>query len=394
MGAGIARRSFLFVTICVLGLIVHGSLFPYSFHGAGGIAAAARALLDSWNTPPSGFADLVANLLLYVPLGFFGVLALPPRIALPVMTAIGFSLCTSVELAQFFDAGRVTNLSDVYLNTAGTLLGGILAIPFRLRARRDGNLLPRLEAAPVLLLLVLLAYRLYPYVPTIDMHKYWHSVKPVIANPDFAVWPVFRYFVLWLTTGYLVTAALRRPAAWLSIVLFAAFVFAAKIVIVGLWLSASELTGAALALLVWIVIPARSALKTTTVFVLLAAFVIAFRLQPFDFHPQATPFGWMPFRSLMQGSLHADLVATLEKAFLYGGLIWIGSRAGMNPWISTCLVAGLLLATSFLETHLPGRSAEITDCVMALLLGCGLAALRGFPPNADWKQRQAPQTAG
>jgi len=42
-----------------------------------------------------------------------------------------------------------------------------------------------------LLLLAWVGWRLYPYVPTIDLHKYWHSVKPLFTA-DVAVYGILR----------------------------------------------------------------------------------------------------------------------------------------------------------------------------------------------------------
>ena len=65
----------------------------------------------------------------------------------------------------------------------------------------------------------------------------------------------------------------------------------------------------------------------------------------------------------------------LEKAFLYGSLIWLLDRAGLGLTKSTILVALMLFATSWAETYLPGRSAEITNSLMALLIGVIIAAM-------------------
>jgi hypothetical protein len=44
--------------------------------------------------------------------------------------------------------------------------------------------------------------------------------------------------------------------------------------------------------------------------------------------------------------------------------------------VSTFLVAILLFATSWAETYLPGRSAEITDALMAVLIGTIIALVK------------------
>ena len=67
----------------------------------------------------------------------------------------------------------------------------------------------------------------------------------------------------------------------------------------------------------------------------------------------------------------------LEKAFLYGALIWLLARSGLGLRVSTILVAIMLFATSWAETCLPGRSAEITDALMAILIGAVIVVLAG-----------------
>lgn len=68
-------------------------------------------------------------------------------------------------------------------------------------------------------------------------------------------------------------------------------------------------------------------------------------------------------------------------------MIWLLNRAGLRLPISTLLAAALLLATSLAECWLPGRSAEITDAVMALVLGGVFAVLR------EMERTMAPQSA-
>jgi VanZ family protein len=72
-----------------------------------------------------------------------------------------------------------------------------------------------------------------------------------------------------------------------------------------------------------------------------------------------------------------------EKAFLYGSLVWIAGRAGMNLRAATIAVALLVLMTSIVEIFLPGRSAEITDALIALLMGVIFIALAGTAYVAD-----------
>lgn len=370
---------FLLLMTVVIAVICHGSLYPYTFMPHGGAAAPLQALLASWRIPPTGFADGVANVFLYLPLGFAGVLALGYPRRLVIVTILGLVLSTTIEIAQFFDVGRFTNMSDVYCNTAGTLLGGLAGT--RLDTRLRGSSMSfTIEAVPVTILAVLLAYRLYPYVPTIDVHKYWHSLSNALLRPVMSPLKIFEYFVLWLTTCYLVNAAFRN-VLWLAVPCSVVLLIAAKVVIVNLSLGAAELIGAVIAVFLWLGVLERSRYSALVVATFLGMMVLVYRLQPFDFHTVAvTPFGWVPFRSIVEGSVSENFVAFGEKIFLYASLIWITSRTGLSLLASTTATTMLLLVTSLAETHIPGRSAEITDCVIAVLLGAGLAALDSAAP--------------
>ena len=71
-----------------------------------------------------------------------------------------------------------------------------------------------------------------------------------------------------------------------------------------------------------------------------------------------------------------NIQAFCQKFYEYGGLIWLLNRGGAPLAVSTLLTATFLFATSFAECWLPGRSAEITDGLMALIVGGIFAVLR------------------
>ena len=109
---------------------------------------------------------------------------------------------------------------------------------------------------------------------------------------------------------------------------------------------------------------------------LFSAYIVAERLEPFQFSTYGRAFGWIPFRSFLDGSVEVNITSFLEKAFLYGALIWLLEKSGLRSRASTILVVILLFATSWAETYLPGRSAEITDAMMALLIGTIIAVVK------------------
>jgi VanZ family protein len=368
----------LIAAAIIVAVILYGSLYPFTFYKPEGGIGSLKHLAQSWAETP-GRGDFIANIFLYLPLGFFGSLAVAGSgrtlRQILLVTFAGGLLSTTMELAQYYIVGRVSAADDVYANLIGTVLGAI-AGNF---AGRDSLWLPFREVAanrvPCLLLGVWLAYRLYPYVPAIDLHKYWDALKPVVFHPRPSGYDLFRYTAIWLTVGSLIEAAGGRRRGWLLFPLFIAAVLAARVVIIGKTLSAAEIGGAAIALAVWLLLAVSlsARIRAVATALLLSAYIVAERLEPFQFSAHGRAFGWTPFRSFLYGSVEVNITSFLEKAFLYGALIWLLDKSGLRSGVSTILVATMLFAASWAETYLAGRSAEITDAVMALLIGIIIA---------------------
>ena len=126
-----SRARFWLVTVVIAAVIVYGSLYQFQFRvPPDGIGPWATLIASVWDRPSR--SDVVANVLLYTPFGFFFLLssrgALRSYGVLVLATAIGGLMSLCMELTQYYDAGRVTNFSDLITNTLGTLLGGLAAM--------------------------------------------------------------------------------------------------------------------------------------------------------------------------------------------------------------------------------------------------------------------------
>src|SRR4029077_18361991 len=133
-----------------------------------------------------------------------------------------------------------------------------------------------------------------------------------------------------------------------------------------------EVAGAGLAFCMWGIL-ARTRLRVALIALLLCGYVIAERLEPFEFLASGRAFGWIPFLGFMYGSIEIGVLSFLQKFFLFGSSIWLLTRAGLRLWSSTLVIAVILFITSQAQTYLPNRTAEITDAMMALLLGAVMA---------------------
>jgi len=229
--------------------------------------------------------------------------------------------------------------------------------------------LKRNAAVASLLLAAFLARRLYPYILVIDPHKYLQALRSVYAAPDIALGDLYVRGVVWLVLAYLIESLFGRRSVLAPYLVLAAVVFAGQIVIVDTSVSLPDLACAALALVLWFLALRFVPGRISVLALLFASVVVLARLEPFRLSPVQHSLGWVPFLAIWRGSIGNGLLSFLDKFFLDGGLIWLLAQAGLRLWRATVAAMLLLFFCSLVERYLPGRSAEITDAVMALLIG-------------------------
>jgi VanZ family protein len=364
----------MLVFLLVVAFILYGSLYPFQFRARPAETDVFAYLLSTWHDWDHR-ADLVSNVLLYLPFGFFGVCALGRWAAVPIVLAAAV-LSAGVELAQFHDQGRVTSMGDVYANTIGGAVGVVAALAAGTvpRWRLLQELWDDLPAGFVLLMWF--GYRFYPYVPVTSPHKYLRALAPLVIRPTLAPIDVARFTIAWTGIGAILNSLYGFRRGWVLLVSLIAGEFVGRILIVDAALRPADVVGAGLALVIGGVLPLAGSMRLAVVTIAFGGMIVVARLQPFVFSVSPGAFGWVPFLSFMRGSTGVAIQAFCEKFFQYGGLIWLLRRTGLRIGFATLLTAALLFATSWAETYLPGRSAESTDAVMALVVG-GVFALLG-----------------
>lgn len=372
---------FALITLLIAAVIIYGSLYPFEFRAHGGLHNAVISLLAGWKRLTSR-GDIISNILLYIPLGIFAVNALTAgshALRCGLVTMLGLSLSICVELIQFYELARSSTMSDIYCNTAGAFIGAIVGMIARFQVNLPAAKGIAAHPVPALLLAAFAGNRLFPYVPAIDLHKYWDALKPLFLNPALPLADLYRHAASWLAVALLLEALFgdeRRK--WIFALLVPA-VLMARVLIVGTTLSLAEVCGAVLALVLWLGALSYVPFRAGIVALLLAGSIVIQSLAPFQFQPVARPFGWIPFLSFMHGSIETNIRSMFEKVFTYGALLWLLTRAGVGLGTATVFSATMILALRYAQTYLPGRSAEITDCIIVLVLALVLKQFSNAP---------------
>ena len=357
--------------LLVIALIVYGSLYPWHFDFDRSNTNPLWVLLHAWPQGIDRWAlrDAATNLLLYFPLGMAAFLAAARRhgrlVAFDAALLIALGLSTSMEMLQIYDPGRTCSLFDVFCNVSGAAAGAAAALVFHpglasLARRKPG----RHGSAGLLLAACWASYQLYPFFPLLSQTKLRASIEILVETASFSAVEVWANAAGWMAAALAMEAFLgRMRPRWL---LAAMACLPLRLFIAERSLTLNEALGAALALLLWGLLPERKRLPAN-VFLLASATVLR-ELSPFHLADTPHPFSWIPFSATFESERQSAAVILLRKAFEYGALVWLFHTQGISYARAAVAVAGSLAVFETIQRYLPGRTPEITDSVVALLM--------------------------
>ena len=278
----IDRRS-LVIALGMLLIIVYGSLYRFQLRTETDPAGPFRTLLAGWDrlTKPS---DILANILFYSPFGFFlarSLIRYRRSVTVAFAASAALLLSFAMESLQFYIVRRNAAMSDVYADTIGALLGASVACLSR-RLARPISFGPPANRVVTMLLLSWLGGRLFPYVPSMNVHKYWDALKPLIFDPVLPPLDLYAHAVAWLAIALLLEAFVGAARSRSALALLFAAVLFARIVIMRIVLLPAEVLGGMVAVLVWIFL-SRVGTRAIIVTVLFVTSVVLQGLEPFQF---------------------------------------------------------------------------------------------------------------
>jgi VanZ family protein len=340
-----------------------------------------QMLLRAWPPRLNLFflRDLIVNVALYVPVGMsahFAFRKWPLRFFdLYAPVVLGLLLSTSVELMQLYEPLRNASIVDIATNVIGAMLGVFLAVAFETFAEgTPASTVHRGVTDPAALALVFTgaAYLLFPFLPVLGRYALAPKLNAFAEAPVFDLMQFVSGTAFWYAGGLLLKAARIRPArVWLGLSLLA---IPAQFLIVARQPVPSWAIGAATGALIFAWRARKAPVHKIEAIAFL--FVIVVRgFWPFHFIAAPNGFTWIPFGGFLGDDWQVGILVLLEKVFYYGVSIWLLRASGTRLWQAMTIVAVVLACIEFAQIHLPGRTAEITDPILALLIAGGIAIL-------------------
>ena len=444
------RRYCAFAFLAGIAFVVYGSLVPFDFTGRPHWDPIVKRLWQSLADAPISKTDVIANILLYLPVGFFGGGMLLGhrsgwfRWCLLAVGLLSVTLCVSlfVEGLQALLPIRTPSLFDAAAGLVGTIVGLAVwwlvcedmhrwAARWSVGARGD-------VARSWLLIYVIfrIAIIWWPMDITLDLGALGHKLRhDLVLNPFVSpIWHdgllstsllvilLAAPFGMWTSVAGLARGH-RRSIAFsaMLVVTLAAFIEAVQVLIVSSRVDSAEfllnaaggVVGVCLlpALVKWPVAPGNRGLaRFLPVAGVLAAmaFYAIYNLSPFDFHLSSEfvrgRIGrlWaLPFYSYYSNPQFKSLDEAFVKISLGLPLgAFLGLLLAVLNYRRVAVVGGLLVSAIFLvvveagQVLVPSRYPDDTDVLLAftgVLIGCYVA--RGIALRRRQANRSISSTA-
>jgi hypothetical protein len=336
--------------LLTLVLIAYGSLYPWHFRSAPPGVSPFWIIEHSWPRHFDGptVRDIAANVLLYLPVGLFAFLTFANRWAILPTLLLGFTFSTVMEFSQVFVVGRDASLMDITSDTIGTAIGAAAGLLWRGTLRKTV-----VRPDSILLLVCWIFAQCFPFLPRLGIIVRGRPVDALLSTAAAAA--------LAAVIDSLGVSQ-RRRIALLSVMLL---LVPLRVLIFTRSVSLIEIAGAAAVFATACIVRFRPAPTA-----LLVAIAIVIRgLAPFEFSSTPQRFSWLPFQASLLLEWEPALTILLGKVFVYGVLVWLLRESGARLALAVGTTAVLLASIEAIQRYIPAHSAEITDPVVAVLIG-------------------------
>jgi hypothetical protein len=216
--------------------------------------------------------------------------------------------------------------------------------------------------------------------PAFSQHALFAKVHELFAS-KIAWLPLIRTAVEWLAAGVFVEVVSARRAAWHFGSLF--LLLPMRLLIAGSGLGVTDIAGAVAGYILWMALPSAVGRRYSLAAGTMLVIQLVLGLAPYHFQRTPAHFSWIPFDSTLGSEWRAGALILVRKAFDYGAMIGLLVASGSGYRLAAFMVAVLLGSIEYAQRWLPGRTPEITDPLIAVILALVLWAIdRDYEPKA------------
>ena len=353
-------------------LIAYGSLYPFHFVSPASFQASISAFLNDRHLWTSR-GDELGNFVLFMPLGAAAVISLPGdrpgwlRLAALLAGCVALSFATQV--LQIWFPPRDAALADVASNTLGALAGTLVSLFIRRTVRVHVPEVEKHAWVPLLILAAWLVGDLWPLVPSIDFSSWKASLKPLFIAPTLDWGSVLFHLVAAYVVAEVAACFVSARNVNRSVLLLIACVLAGKVMVEGQRVYPSFVLGSALGLLTMSAFRRIGRFRVPWLLALVFVVYTVRSLLPVELRDDPTAMNWVPFASLLNGSMDINALSLANSVYFFVGMAWLVRRARGNAGSVAVLLALWVASIEFIQRWLVGHTADITPPLLVLIAG-------------------------
>jgi glycopeptide antibiotics resistance protein len=360
-------------------LLLYGTLFPFhfdfSFHGLS--QAWARAgLVPYWDVERvriHSLTDIAANILLTVPLGFFGFLWFGRNKEVPRIArwfVLGFFLGLLSEIIQLAIPSRLSDITDALNNGLGAFAGafGASLCGLKILDLLSGSLFDKRRTYFLILLAIVIATMLLPFNFGLDVSQIKSGIKHLLLNPWELGIPIEDEWIQMVEFAMIGALAGSIPKRrFTAFALLLPFILEPAQLLVDyhspslrdLAMNFAGVTGG--------VLSARYIpflVRPMVGFILMNLAMVAQGLSPYRFVEWSarSHFEWIPLAEYYNQTTGAALYDAMAGLLSYGLLVALWPRRATILW-AVLLASGIEIA----QVLIPSRFAGTTDILIAAI---------------------------
>ena len=366
----------------VIIFIAYGSLYPFNFDLSRPLPEDLGAWLLNWQQRTIR-SDVIANILLFIPYGFFGALTVQqkqkpyPVLSILWMLGVGILFAICLQFIQFYLPSRVSHAADALLNAVGILIG--IALAAYSNSQRIQRMIPehlRIAISPAFLVLFLwIGWQFFPYIPVFESQQFGQSLDTIVKSTwSLSLW--LQNVLMWLIFYHLVKRVLGKEYRLGFIVLVSVFVLIIKLAMYRSQMGWSEVTAIPLAIIIHQMVSRQWMIPLLAV----SSIVLLLwdSLFPLRFQESINSFQWLPFDDFLKGSTWYNLSQLIEESLLLASVGYFSAKWWMSYRWAASLLVFLAASITVLQLFIVGKKPDITLLVMAFVIGILLVRLHAM----------------
>ncbi len=355
-------------------LIIYGSLYPFHFNFDSVNDELFRKLFN-FNFFQQGYADIVSNIILFIPLGFIAVKSLSHkslRLTHWLVISCGiFSFAFAIQIVQLWTPDRVPSGGDAIWNLVGGFLGGLLCQLHFSKESQKWLSLPPVNQVYLYLGVLLVLINWTPFVPSLDFGTVINNLKTLVFQRQISIYWVCEKALLWLICFYFLKKSGVLRLTFLDCLAIIAITLCDKVLIADSPLTIDHIVGAMLGYILWL--SCQKLITDKLIAFLLILLVVSLALYPFELNSETQDFRWLPFSGALGGNILVNILAMVKKCVLYACVVWALYIVTRRLFLSSIVVSVIIFACEYAQIYLIQSVPEITDGLLVLMAGYALS---------------------